>query len=349
MRDALKDFIDNNRDAFKEQPRAELWTRIDNNLKQHNIKSKNISTMIKYGFGASAIIGITLLAINLKRENEHVPQVNNKAVPNARIEIPISSQEHTTTILVSPAKKEKPVSVDKNSSPVEVAVQLQDTTPAISIQPIHTDTLNGAKIPVQDTLDITNWPSAGSDLKSYNISGDYGSGKTIGVIKSVKKKINGFISMMQSSVPEKYLGKRVRMTGYIRTENVAEWTGLWLRVGVKGGNEALAFDNMRYGKNDRSIKGTTPRTKYEIVVDVPSNSANIVYGIMLVGTGQIWFDSMLLEEVDESVPLTSGKEELNPARFKKDRFKSYHPNNFWKYYVPGRSISKDGTYNINIK
>lgn len=138
------------------------------------------------------------------------------------------------------------------------------------------------------------------------------------------------------------------MTGYVRTENVAEWAGLWLRVGIKGGDEALAFDNMRYGKKDRSIKGTTERTKYEVVLDVPLNSANIIYDVMLVGTGGIYVDSFILEIVDDSVPVTGGKpNELNLS--KADKAKSYDPGNFWRWYVPGRTISKDGTSNINLE
>jgi hypothetical protein len=97
-----------------------------------------------------------------------------------------------------------------------------------------------------------------------------------------------------------YLNKRVRMTGYVKSENVTTWAGLWLRVDEPGSQQPLSFDNM----SDRPIKGTTDWTKYEIVLDVPSNASLIAYGALLGGTGQIWFDRITIEVVSDSVPVT---------------------------------------------
>jgi hypothetical protein len=55
---------------------------------------------------------------------------------------------------------------------------------------------------------------------------------------------------------------------------------------------------------DRPIKGTTSWTKYDIVLDVPDNASQIAYGALLEGTGQIWFDNIAIEIVDDSVPTT---------------------------------------------
>ena len=105
---------------------------------------------------------------------------------------------------------------------------------------------------------------------------------------------------MQNCLPDKFLGKRVRMTGYIKSENVTGWAGLWMRVDQKDSNKALSFDNMQ----DRAVKGTTEWTKYEIVLDVPLTATNLAYGALVSGGGTIWFDSISFEEVDESVPTT---------------------------------------------
>ena len=147
------------------------------------------------------------------------------------------------------------------------------------------------------------WIKSGSQQKSYEMGIDIGkgkNGKNAATIKSIDAKIDGFGSLVQESKPGKYLGKRVKMTCHVKTENVTAWAGLWFRVEQCGSEQAPAFDNMR----DRPIKGTTDWTKYEIVLDVSQNAIQLTYGVMLNGTGQIWFDNMTFEVVDNTVKLT---------------------------------------------
>src|SRR5262249_33100474 len=111
-------------------------------------------------------------------------------------------------------------------------------------------------------------------------------------MKSIAPAINGFGTLMQSFKPDDYRGKRVRMSGYVRSAEVKAWAGLWLRVDGPE-NKALAFDNMA----DRAVKGTTDWKKYEIVLDVPQSAQLIAFGILLSGTGQVWLDDMKFETV----------------------------------------------------
>jgi hypothetical protein len=153
----------------------------------------------------------------------------------------------------------------------------------------------------------TGWYKAGSLPKSYDMGIDKGAGqdgKNAATIKSTAKKINGFGTLMQTCLADKYLGRRVRMSGMVKTKDVSDWSGLWLRVDQKGARQALGFDNMHDGKKNRSIKGTTEWKKYEIVLDVPVNASDLAYGALLAGTGQIWFDNIKFEVVDNSVPTT---------------------------------------------
>ncbi|MCF8426713.1 MAG: hypothetical protein K9H61_03035 [Bacteroidia bacterium] len=149
----------------------------------------------------------------------------------------------------------------------------------------------------------TGWFNAGSKPKSYEMGIEKAAGQdgnNAATIKSIDKKIVGFGTLMQQSKPDKFLGKRVKMTGFVRSENVTTWAGLWLRVDQPGSQQPLSFDNM----GDRPIKGTTGWTKYEIVLDVPNNSSLIAYGALLDGTGQIWFDNIMFEVVADNVPTT---------------------------------------------
>jgi hypothetical protein len=112
---------------------------------------------------------------------------------------------------------------------------------------------------------------------------------------------------MQNSLPDKYLGKRVRMTGVLKSKDVSDWAGFWFRVDRAGSKNTLAFDNMHDGNEDRSIKGTTEWKKYEIVLDVPNQATNLAYGALLSGTGQIWFTNINFEIVDNTVKTTDIK------------------------------------------
>lgn len=152
----------------------------------------------------------------------------------------------------------------------------------------------------------SGWFNAGSKPQSYEMGIEKGSGqsgKNAATIKSKDLKIDGFGTLMQQCRPDKYLGKRVRMTGYVKSENVATWAGLWLRVDQSGSQQPLSFDNME----NRSIKGTTDWKKYEIVLDVPDHASNLAFGALLAGTGQIWFDNITFEIVDNSVQTTDNK------------------------------------------
>lgn len=150
------------------------------------------------------------------------------------------------------------------------------------------------------------WFNAGNKPQSYEMGIDKGvgqNGKNAATIKSKDPKIDGFGTLMQQCSPDKYLGNRVRMSGYIKSENVTTWAGLWLRVDQSGSQQPLSFDNME----NRPIKGTTGWKKYEIVLDVPKNASLIAFGALLAGTGQIWFDNITFEIVDNSVPTTDNK------------------------------------------
>ena len=156
------------------------------------------------------------------------------------------------------------------------------------------------------------WFNAGSKPQSYEMGIEKGAGqngKNAATIQSKDTKIDGFGTLMQQCNPDKYLGKRVRMTGYVKSENVLTWAGLWLRIDQAGSQQPLSFDNME----SRSIKGSSGWKKYEIVLDVPANASLMAFGALLAGTGKIWFDNMAFEIVDKSVQTTDTKNEKNPA------------------------------------
>lgn len=147
------------------------------------------------------------------------------------------------------------------------------------------------------------WFKAGSKPTDYEMGIDKNvkqNGKNAATIKSITNNIDGFGTLMQTCLPGKFLAKKVKMSGYLKSKDVVEWAGFWLRVDQKNSYQPLAFDNMQ----NRAVKGTTDWKKYEIILDVPANATNIAYGALLSGDGQIWFDDIKFEIVDNATPAT---------------------------------------------
>lgn len=147
-----------------------------------------------------------------------------------------------------------------------------------------------------ELLQVKGWFVAGSDRESYQIGieKDAERGGSVAYLKSIKKVKHKFGTIMQTFSAENYLGKKLKLSGYIKTEDVVSWVGMWMRVDG-GKKHSLSFDNM----GDRKIKGTTPWTKYEIILDVPENSTTINYGVLLDETGKVWIDDLTFEEVSK--------------------------------------------------
>jgi hypothetical protein len=147
-----------------------------------------------------------------------------------------------------------------------------------------------------------DWFKAGSNPEWYDMGIDKTvkhNGNNCATIKCTGKT-KGFGTLMQDCLPDKYLGKRVRMSGFMKSEGINHWAGFWMRVDIGNSTKPLSFDNM----DDRPVKGTTDWTKYDIVLDVPATATNIAYGALVSGGGQIWIDDLSFEIVDAGTPLT---------------------------------------------
>jgi hypothetical protein len=113
----------------------------------------------------------------------------------------------------------------------------------------------------------------------------------------------GFGSMMQNFSAAQYVGKRIRLSGNLKSVGVNEWGGLWMRV--DGDNsKSLAFDNMHDGLKDQSVKGATDWKNYSIVLDVPEGASGIYIGFLLSGPGTLWVNGLKVDVVGPEVPVT---------------------------------------------
>ncbi|CAG8792300.1 6015_t:CDS:2, partial [Dentiscutata erythropus] len=80
--------------------------------------------------------------------------------------------------------------------------------------------------------------------------------------------------------------------------NVTGWAGMWMRIDT---NITQTLDNMYY----RPITGTVDWKKYESILDVPNNTVSLLFGVLLSGDGEVWFNQFEFNTVDESQVLTT--------------------------------------------
>lgn len=109
-----------------------------------------------------------------------------------------------------------------------------------------------------------------------------------------------FASLYQDFSSQNYRGKKVKFSGFVKTKDVSDWSGIWMRV--DDATQVLAFDNME----DRRITGTNNWKKYDVVLEVPQVSKKIKVGVMQAGKGTSWFNNCQFEPVDATVA-TTGK------------------------------------------
>lgn len=146
------------------------------------------------------------------------------------------------------------------------------------------------------------WFLAGTKPAEYEAGVDaeqLHQGHASAFLKSKTQSVDGFGTLMQSIRAEQYKGKRVRLSGFVKSQGVVSWAGLWMRVDQ--GKDMVAMDNMQ----DRPIKGTTDWKRYDVVLNVPPDSTGISFGILLDGGGEVWLSNTKLDVVGADVPVTS--------------------------------------------
>jgi hypothetical protein len=147
------------------------------------------------------------------------------------------------------------------------------------------------------------WEIRGDDRDKFETGVDpqmTHNGKPSAFIISKAEKIQGLASLKQKIAATNYIGKRLRLSGWLKTENVVDASGLWMRVD-NAERKALELDNME----KRPVKGTTDWKQYSVVLDVPRGAETIHFGFILSQTGKLWVSDLHLEPVSKDTPSTN--------------------------------------------
>jgi C-terminal processing protease CtpA/Prc len=98
---------------------------------------------------------------------------------------------------------------------------------------------------------------------------------------------SGF-STITKAIPIDFTGARIEWRGFLRSEGVSDYLGLWMRE--DGDTPGLAFDNMQ----QRQVKGTHDWTEYSISLPVHHDAKQLYFGVLVAGTGKVWADDLQL-------------------------------------------------------
>lgn len=107
--------------------------------------------------------------------------------------------------------------------------------------------------------------------------------------------------VLQGVRANRFRGKRVRLSAFLRLDNVeaygtgplADMSGAVLMLRSQG-TGPMVLDDMR----DRPLRGTKPWTEVSVEIDVPATATVVEFGATLSGSGTLWADAFALEVVE---------------------------------------------------
>src|SRR6266508_320121 len=70
-------------------------------------------------------------------------------------------------------------------------------------------------------------------------------GRASGSLRSVAPNPRGVGTLMQSFQEDAHLGKRLKLSAFIKADIANGWAGLWMRVDGPNDRRTKAFDNMQ--------------------------------------------------------------------------------------------------------
>ena len=101
-------------------------------------------------------------------------------------------------------------------------------------------------------------------------------------------------SIIRLHPSDEFRGKKVVLSAEVKTESVNGGAGMFIRVDGAYSGDILGYEDHSYGK----VYGNSDWKKYQLVASVLENSSEIVYGLRLRGSGNVWARNIELKEVN---------------------------------------------------
>lgn len=137
-------------------------------------------------------------------------------------------------------------------------------------------------------------------------------------------ELKGFGTVMQMISAENYLKRKIRLSAKVKVTDVSEcsWAGIWMRIDDQEGR-SCAFDNMY----NRRLVGSTDWVDCEVILEVPANSAQISFGILLHGAGEAAVRDITFSVISSSANETSARPEIKGDFYSPVRERPLEPVN----------------------
>lgn len=139
------------------------------------------------------------------------------------------------------------------------------------------------------------WPGLNHGYKAAIDKKISHSGMQSIVIERDTKDNHDICSLLQTFSDKNLAGKRIKMTGYIRSTNYGDTAFMWVRIADY--NKRMSTD---YGNTIPAIRTSRSWTKHVLIFDVEDN-CDIFFGFMFRGHEKTWFDDVSFEIVGNSV------------------------------------------------
>ncbi len=228
----------------------------------------------------------------------------------------------------------------KCNSQTEVIKTLNDLFRPIAPSIIFTETNQDYDFTAITPENIENyqstyWQHRGVSLDMSNQNSPYRSVRVNRYSEIDESSRFGNLSMSLNL--EKYLGKRIKYTGWVKLKEASKGNGyLWMRVD-KSDNTMGFFDNM----GSRPIK-SKEWGQYEIIGEVDSLATTMKIGSMFMGKGTLYLDDIQLyyEESDKWIEIP-----LNNNDFEADEVGQPNEKSDWVGSGEGYSFSVSKTEN----
>lgn len=137
----------------------------------------------------------------------------------------------------------------------------------------------------------TSWYISETKKKYYKINlyrDSLNNNEIITSIKCLKNKSKEQCTYMTYFEPTAILGKKIKLTGEIKCQNVIGYSCFWMRIDGSDPKKPIAFNDMK----DKQLKGTVDWTNFEITLEIPKEASKIIFGALLKGSGQTWYKNV---------------------------------------------------------
>lgn len=138
------------------------------------------------------------------------------------------------------------------------------------------------------------WDRIGGRGYEVTLDATGGRGGTACVrLRGIDPREGRFTGVAQTVDASPWRGKRLRLSAWIRSEDMDGWGGLFMRIDDDE-LRPLGFGNNR----NAPVGGTTGWSRYQVVLDVPGQAREIQFGVHLNGKGVLWADDFALDPLE---------------------------------------------------